>query len=90
MLHIDYMFLICGQHIYNMLTNILTKNNINGGMKLFEVESTANLQASHSKSLRTTIPSEVVKALNLSVKDTILWEIFAENDELVVKIDKKE
>lgn len=41
-------------------------------MKLFEVESTANLQASHSKSLRTTIPTEVVKALNLSEKDKIL------------------
>ena len=89
MLHIDYMFFICRQHIYNMLVNILIKNNIYGGMKLFEVESTANLQASHSKSLRTTIPTEVVKALNLSVKDKILWEISAENDDLVVKVDKK-
>lgn len=73
-----------------MLTNILTRNNINGGMKLFEVESTANLQASHSKSLRTTIPTEVVKALELSVKDKICWKILAENDELVVKVEKKE
>ena len=73
-----------------MLTNILIRKNINGGMKLFEVESTANLQASHSKSLRTTIPSEIVKALNLSEKDIISWTIFAEDDELVVKVDKKE
>ena len=73
-----------------MLSNILIKKNINGGMKLFEVESTANLQASHSKSLRTTIPTEVVKALNLSVKDKICWTISAENDELVVKVEKKE
>ena len=73
-----------------MLTNILTKKNINGGMKLFEVESTANLQAKHSKSLRTTIPTEIVNALKLSVKDTIRWTILAENDELIVKVDKKE
>lgn len=59
-------------------------------MKLFEVESTANLQASHSKSLRTTIPTEVVKALNLSEKDKISWTIFAEDDELVIKVSKKE
>ena len=57
---------------------------------MFEVESTANLQASHSKSLRTTIPGEVVKALNLSVKDKITWTISAEEDELVVTISKKE
>ncbi|WP_458454140.1 AbrB/MazE/SpoVT family DNA-binding domain-containing protein [Methanobrevibacter sp.] len=56
---------------------------------MFEVESTANLQASHSKSLRTTIPTEVVKALKLSEKDKILWTIFAENDELVIKVKKK-
>lgn len=73
-----------------MLTNILTRKYINGGMKLFEVESTANLQASHSKSLRTTIPTEVVKALELSEKDKISWTIFAENDELVIKVAKKE
>ena len=59
-------------------------------MKLFEVESTANLQAAHSKSLRTTIPTEVVKALNLSEKDKISWTIFAEADELVIKVSKKE
>lgn len=58
-------------------------------MKLFEVESTANLQTAHSKSLRTTIPTEVVKALNLSVKDIINWTISAENDELVVTVNKK-
>lgn len=90
MLLIDYLLQFCGQHIYNILTNILIKNNKNGGMKLFEVESTANLQAAHSKSLRTTIPSEIVKALQLSVKDKICWTIFAEDDEIVVKVEKKE
>lgn len=59
-------------------------------MKLFEVESTANLQASHSKSLRTTIPGEIVKTLNLSVKDKIQWIVSAEENELVVTIRKKE
>lgn len=59
-------------------------------MKLFELESTANLQAPHSKSLRTTIPIEVVKALNLSVKDIIKWTISAEKDELVVTVSKKQ
>lgn len=59
-------------------------------MKLFEVESTANLQASHSKSLRTTIPGEIVKALDLSVKDKIKWIVSAEDDELVITIRKKE
>ena len=73
-----------------MLTYILTIRYINGGMKLFEVESTANLQSKHSKSLRTTIPTEIVNALKLSVKDTICWTIFAENDEIVVKVEKKE
>lgn len=56
---------------------------------MFEVESTANLQSPHSKSLRTTIPSEVVKALHLSVKDTLNWTIAAENDEMVITVSKK-
>ncbi|MBR0271430.1 MAG: AbrB/MazE/SpoVT family DNA-binding domain-containing protein [Methanobrevibacter sp.] len=57
---------------------------------MFESESTANLQAPHSKSLRTTIPGEIVKALNLSPKDKILWTVSAENDELKVTVKKKE
>ena len=59
-------------------------------MKLFEVESTANLQASHSKSLRTTIPGEIVKTLDLSEKDKIKWTVSAEDNGLVVTIKKKE
>lgn len=58
-------------------------------MKLFEVESTANLQAPHSKSLRTTIPGEIVKTLDLSVKDKLKWVVSAEDDELVVTVLKK-
>ena len=79
-----------GKIIYNMLTNILTKNNKYGGMKLFELESTANLQTSHSRSLRTTIPVEIVKALDLKDKDKILWTISAENNEIIIRLKKKE
>lgn len=73
-----------------MLSYILTKKYINGGMKLFELESTANLQTAHSKSLRTTIPVEIVKALNLKDKDKILWQVYVENNEMNIKIAKKE
>lgn len=65
-------------------------NNKYGGMKLFELESTANLQAPHSKSLRTTIPVEIVKALNLSAKDKIKWTVSAEDDEIIITVTKKE
>lgn len=73
-----------------MLSNILIKKNINGGMKLFELESTANLQTAHSRSLRTTIPVEIVKALNLTDKDKILWQIFVEDNDMQIKVTKKE
>lgn len=72
-----------------MLLNILIKKDKKENMIMFEVESTANLQSPHSKSLRTTIPSEVVKALHLSVKDTLNWTIAAENDEMVITVSKK-
>ena len=73
-----------------MLSNILTKKDIHGGMKLFELESTANLQTAHSRSLRTTIPVEIVKALNLGDKDKILWQVYVEDNEMNIKIAKKE
>lgn len=57
---------------------------------MFELESTANLQTAHSKSLRTTIPVEIVKALHLKDKDKIVWTVSAENNELVINISKKE
>ena len=73
-----------------MLSNILTKKDINGGMKLFELESTANLQTSHSRSLRTTIPVEIVKALNLEDKDKILWQVFVEDNDMKIRVAKKQ
>ena len=59
-------------------------------MKLFELESTVNLQTSHSKSLRTTVPVEIVQALNLSDKDKLSWKVLVEDNELVCTVNKKQ
>ena len=58
-------------------------------MKLFELESTVNLQTAHSKSLRTTVPVEIVQALELSDKDKLSWILSVENNELVCTVNKK-
>ena len=72
-----------------MLTNILTKKNKKGVMKLFELESTVNLQTAHSKSLRTTVPVEIVQALHLGDKDKLLWNVSVVDNELVCTVSKK-
>ena len=72
-----------------MLSNILTKNNIKGDMKLFEVKSNVILQNPRSKSLRTTIPSEIVGILELEDKDKLAWEVTTDNNEISVKIKKQ-
>lgn len=72
-----------------MLSNILTKNNIKGDMKLFEVKSNVILQNPRSKSLRTTIPSEIVGILELEDKDKLSWEVTTDNNEISVKIKKQ-
>lgn len=56
---------------------------------MFELESTLNLQNPKSNSLRTTLPIELVKAMNLSNKDKLVWEVSTLNDELVVTVKKK-
>ena len=73
-----------------MLTNILVKNNKKECMKLFELESTVNLQTSHSKSLRTTVPVEIVQALKLSDKEKLIWTVSVEDNELVCTVNKKQ
>ena len=73
-----------------MVSYIIYKNNIKGDMKLFELESTVNLQTSHSKSLRTTVPVEIVQALDLSDKDKLKWTVSVENNELVCTVNKKQ
>ena len=72
-----------------MLSNILTKNNIKGDMKLFEVKSNVILQNPKSKSLRTTIPSEIVGILELEDKDKLAWEVSTDNNEITVKLKKQ-
>ena len=72
-----------------MLSNILTRNNIKGVMKLFEVKSNVILQNPKSKSLRTTIPSEIVGILELEDKDKLAWEVSTENNEITVKLKKQ-
>ena len=57
---------------------------------MFELESTANLQTAHSKSLRTTIPVEIVKALHLSDKDKLLWQVYVEENEMKIRVEKKQ
>lgn len=56
---------------------------------MFEVESTVSSYRESSKSMRTTIPSEVVKILHLEGRDTLVWTISAKNDEFVVTVSKK-
>ena len=72
-----------------MLSNILTRNNIKGDMKLFEVKSNVILQNPKSKSLRTTIPSEIVGILELEDKDKLAWEVSTNNNEITVKLKKQ-
>ena len=73
-----------------MLSNILTRNNIKGVMKLFEVKSNVILQNPKSKSLRTTIPSEIVGILELEDKDKLSWEVTTDNNEISVEIKEQQ
>ena len=72
-----------------MLSNILIKNNIKGVMKLFEVKSNVILQNPKSKSLRTTIPSEIVGILELSDKDKIIWNVSTDDNKISVNVKKQ-
>lgn len=42
------------------------------------------------KGVRTAIPSHVRKTLKLEVGDTLKWNVLVENEELYVKISKKQ
>lgn len=72
-----------------MLSNILITKYKNGGMKLFEVKSNVIQQNPKSKSLRTTIPSEIVGILELTNNNKLSWEVNSQNDEIVVTIKKE-
>ena len=58
-------------------------------MKLFEVKSKVIQQNPNSKSLRTTIPSEIVGLLELSKENRLLWSVNAENNDIVITLKKE-
>ena len=72
-----------------MLSNILITKDKHGGMKLFEVKSNVIQQNPNSKSLRTTIPSEIVGILELTDNNKLSWEVNSQNDKIVVTIKKE-
>ena len=59
-------------------------------MKLFEVTSNIIRQNPRSKSLRTTIPSEIVGIMELSEERKLVWEVNVEENKPVITIKKKE
>ena len=58
-------------------------------MKLFEVKSNVIQQNPNSKSLRTTIPSEIVGILELTDNNKLSWEVNSQNDKIIVTIKKE-
>ena len=59
-------------------------------MKLFEVTSNIIKQNPKSKSLRTTIPSEIAGIMELSDKDKLVWIVGVENNEPTIKLKKEQ
>ena len=59
-------------------------------MKLFEVESNIIRQNPRSKSLRTTIPSEIAGIMELTDKDKLVWVVSVENNEPKISLKKLE
>ncbi len=57
-------------------------------MKLFEVESNIIRQNPRSKSLRTTIPSEIAGIMELTDKDKLVWVVSVENNEPKISLKK--
>ncbi|MCR5027045.1 MAG: hypothetical protein K6A34_06360 [Methanobrevibacter sp.] len=56
---------------------------------MFEVKSNVIQQNPNSKSLRTTIPSEIVGILGISNNNKLLWEVNSQDDKIVVTIKKE-
>lgn len=59
-------------------------------MKLFEVKSNIIRQNPRSKSLRTTIPSEIAGIMELSEEQKLVWEVNVEDNEPVIILKKSE
>lgn len=58
-------------------------------MKLFEVTSNIIRQNPKSKSLRTTIPSEIVGIMELSEKDKLTWVVNVEDNKPKITLEKQ-
>ena len=72
-----------------MLTNILIKKDKKEIMKLFEVTSNIIRQNPRSKSLRTTIPSEIVGIMELSEQDKLTWVVNVEDNKPKITLEKQ-
>nr|WP_295000202.1 hypothetical protein [uncultured Methanobrevibacter sp.] len=55
---------------------------------MFEVESNIIRQNPRSKSLRTTIPSEIAGIMELTDKDKLVWVVSVENNEPKISLKK--
>lgn len=51
---------------------------------------TKKASSKRPKSLITRIPTEIRDSLNISLNDTLIWEVYEENTEKYIKIYKKE
>lgn len=58
-------------------------------MKLFEVESNIIRQNPRSKSLRTTIPSEIAGIMELTDKDKLVWIVSVEDNKPKITLEKQ-
>ena len=56
---------------------------------MFKVKSNVLQQNPRSKSLRTTIPSEICGVLGLQNDDKLIWDVNLVNEELTVLIKKE-
>jgi len=72
-----------------MLSNILIIKDKKECMKLFEVKSNVIQQNPRSKSLRTTIPSEIVGILELTNEDKLSWAVTAEDNDIIINVKKE-
>lgn len=56
---------------------------------MHEITSIARSQSPNSTSLRTTLPKEVVNVLKINEGDILIWDLFAEDSNIVCRVSKK-
>jgi hypothetical protein len=59
-------------------------------MKIMELNSNVIKPNPKSKSLRTTIPKEIINILKLNCNDKLQWDVEACDNELKVSVSKSE